>query len=268
MRFELFASGSKGNCFLLQDENTNIVVDCGTTKRYLTSCFEDRGLAFEEIDALLITHEHSDHISQLKLFVGVPIYAPLELSLPTIRVKPPKTFQIEHVTIRPLALSHDAEATVGYVFETWEEKLVYITDTGYVKDAYLPYITNADYIILESNHDIGMLMQTNRPSYIKARIKSDSGHLCNEDSAALLDKIIGPKTKMIVLAHISEQANTREKALQTTLDMLKEYRGSLHHDLVVVAAGQYEPVKGGDSYEETDLGSCYSIVRLERMAHL
>ncbi|MBP3890835.1 MAG: MBL fold metallo-hydrolase [Solobacterium sp.] len=267
MRFELLASGSKGNCCIVQDENTTIVIDCGSTKRYLKACFEERELSLDEIDAVLITHEHTDHISQVKLFAGIPMYSPVPLSVETLPVKPGKPFHIEHITVYPLALSHDAPHTVGYILETWKEKLVYITDTGYVKDAYLEKMKDADYIVLESNHDIGMLMKTMRPSYVKARIKSDSGHLCNEASAQILEEIIGPKTKRIVLAHISQEANTRELALQTTMEMLESYQGNLNPKLSISAAGQFEPVKGGWEDEENSLGTCYCVMRMERMAH-
>ncbi|MBQ5414575.1 MAG: hypothetical protein IIU22_00160, partial [Firmicutes bacterium] len=90
-----------------------------------------------------------------------------------------------------------------------------ITDTGYIRDAVIPLLKGADYIILESNHDTEMLMKTSRPMFLKMRIAGDSGHLCNEDCAAVLRKIVTSKTKMVVLAHISQQANTREKALET-----------------------------------------------------
>ncbi len=102
----------------------------------------------------------------------------------------------------PIALSHDALNTVGYIVENGIEKLVYITDTGYINEKHIPRIKDADYIVLESNHDVQMLMATSRPQFTKQRIYSDTGHLCNEDCAAVLDQIVTEKTKMIILACI------------------------------------------------------------------
>ena len=264
MKFYLLASGSKGNCFLLQDEHLNVLVDCGSTKKYLLSAFDRIGFSLKDLDAVLITHTHTDHISQIKTFKDYPVYSPVEIDkIDTIRVESEVPFQLQHVTIRPLALSHDAEKTTGYIFETWLEKLVYITDTGYVKDKYLPLLTGADYIILESNHDIEKLMCTSRPYYVKQRIASDSGHLCNEDAANILDKIVTEKTKMIVLAHISEEANTREKALEVTCNTLMKHRGSLNKELVICSAGQFEIEHGGDNCEKNILGTCYRAIGME-----
>lgn len=265
MRFAMIASGSKGNCFALQDENTVIVIDCGSTKTWLTQSFASLGIAREEIDAVLITHDHTDHIGQLKLMSDRKIYSPVPLSgMKTIPVIPDEPFQIEHLTITPLALSHDAENTVGYIIESWQEKLVYITDTGYIRDSYIPLMKGADYIILESNHDTEMLMHTSRPMFLKMRIAGDSGHLCNEDCAAILKKIVTERTKSVFLAHISQQANTREQALAVSRSALEGWRG-----LALAACGQNEVIKGGAwPDEKVDVGSVGCVIGMEHMADM
>ncbi|MBR2830419.1 MAG: MBL fold metallo-hydrolase [Solobacterium sp.] len=265
MKFALLASGSKGNCFVLEDEHLQIMIDCGTTKRYLTGCFNTLGINVSGMDAVLITHDHSDHISQLKMTESLPVYSPVPLGTrKIIPVIPEQRFQLQHMTVTPLAMSHDAPHTVGYVLETWQEKLVYITDTGYVRQAYLPLLKGADHIILESNHDVEMLMETSRPYYLKMRIASDSGHLSNEACADILDAIVTEKTKTIFLAHISQEANTREKALKTALARLKErHAGHLNPHLILSAAGQYEILKGGDWHETLGYGSCGCAPGLE-----
>lgn len=268
MKFALLASGSKGNCFLYRDENTRLMIDCGTTRKYLNSCFEKLNFKPEDLDAVLITHDHSDHISQIKMFRDREIYSPVELSGITVhRVTPMKRFQIEHVTVTPLALSHDAGPTVGYILETWNSRLVYITDTGYLKEEYLPLIAGADYYILESNHDVEMLMETNRPQFLKSRIFSDTGHLCNEDCAAILERSVTQNTKMIVLAHLSQEANERQLALRVTADRIRRL-SRIRPDLVICAAGQYEMIRGGDGNEETDPGSVSCIAGMEQLADL
>jgi len=266
MKFALLCSGSKGNCFLLQDEHTSILIDCGNTKRYLSMRLEELKVRIEDLDALLITHTHSDHIAQLKMFEGVRTFAPTDIGTPYEKVEAGRKFQIEHLTVTPLALSHDAENTVGYVFESWQEKLVYITDTGYIRDSYLSLIKGADYIVLESNHDPEMLMKTSRPMYLKQRIAGDSGHLCNEDCAAVLRKTVTNRTKMIILAHISEQANTREKALAVSRSALKEHREK-RKDLLLAAAGQKEMILGGEWLnEKVDGGSCSCTPGMDAVA--
>ncbi len=267
MRFALLASGSKGNCFVLQDEHTTLMIDCGNTRRYLSMRLEELGISPQEIDALLITHTHTDHVSQLKMFSHLPAYAPCDIGRPYTEVIPEKPFQIEHLTVTPLALSHDAERTTGYIIESWAEKLVYITDTGYVRDAYLPLIKGADYMILESNHDPEMLMKTGRPLYLRMRIAGDSGHLCNEDCADILTRTVTARTKMIVLAHISEEANTRETALAVSREQLLAHHDR-RKDLLLCAAGQKEMILGGEWGDEKMVGgSCRTVIGLDDLAH-
>ena len=269
MKFALLASGSRGNCCVIEDEHLLLMIDCGTTAHYLRSAMAEIGITPQGLDALLITHDHTDHISQIKMFTENRILSPVPLSVETERVVPGQAFQLQHMTVTPIALSHDTEVTVGYVMETWQEKLVYITDTGYIRDACLPLLKGADYIILESNHDLEMLMHTRRPAYVKHRIASDSGHLCNEDCAAILSRIVTPRTKEIVLAHISQEANTPERALQVTRDvLLGECRHMLSRNLRVTAAHQYEIIRGGTWNEKVDSGSTCWIAGMERVADL
>lgn len=270
MRFALLASGSKGNCFLLWEESLFLMIDCGTTKKYLTESFEAVHADRDQLDAVLITHSHTDHVSQIRMFRDLPIYSPVPLGsdIPVHPVDPEHPFQLQHVTVTPLALSHDAERTTGYVLETWQEKLVYITDTGYLKESYLPLLKGADYIILESNHDVEMLMGTRRPQYLKMRIASDSGHLCNEDAAAILERIVTERTRQVILAHISQEANTQETALTAAKTALSRHAGHLNPGLVLTAAGQYEILKGGDWHEKVDRGSCSCLAGMESVAHV
>ena len=265
MEFALLASGSKGNSFVMRDGTAVIMIDCGTTKKHLFSSLAETGVVREEIDALLITHDHSDHISQIRHFADLPVYSPVEIDgVETFRLRPLKPFVLETLKITPLALSHDAPNTTGFVFEDGEEKLVYITDTGYVNENYLPLLKDADYIIMESNHDVGMLMATRRPQFLKARIYSDQGHLCNEDCAEILARIVSPKTKIIILAHISQEANTREKALEVSRRVLSEQCADrLNRDLVLCAAGQHEMIRKGMGHEKMDPGSVCCFIGME-----
>lgn len=242
MKYISIASGSKGNCFVIHTQNSTLMIDCGSTKAHLMRSFEQLNLNIESIDALLITHDHGDHVAQIKHFVNVPTYAPIALKTNHQQlIVEDKSFQVNECLITPIGLSHDSEITVGYIIEDGSEKLVYIADTGYVKENLLKRISNADYYIIESNHDPMMLMKLKRPHHLKARILSDNGHLCNQDSAIVLSKVIGEKTKEVLLVHISEEANTIGLALTTVKSMLKQ----LAYVPEVKAAKQYEIVMGG-----------------------
>jgi phosphoribosyl 1,2-cyclic phosphodiesterase len=242
MRYVSIASGSKGNCVVVYTKNSTLMIDCGSTKGHLMRSFEELQLNPKELDALLITHNHSDHVQQIKHFTSIPTYSPVVLKTNHQQlIVEGIPFEVNECTITPIGLSHDSMITVGYIIDDQSERLVYITDTGYIKESTLVHISNADYYIMESNHDPIMLMKLKRPHHLKARILSDNGHLCNQDSAIVLTKVIGDKTKEILLAHISEEANTIGLALTTVSEYVK-----LHTRLPIIkAAKQYEIIMGG-----------------------
>jgi phosphoribosyl 1,2-cyclic phosphodiesterase len=241
MRIDLLCSGSKGNSCLIRHNDFSILIDCGSTKKYLMSRLNQVQANLQDINGVLVTHAHTDHVSQLKHFNKLDVYSYCELkdALDKHDVIPGQNFQIQDFNIRVLGLSHDAPNTIGFVVECDGEKLVYVTDTGYVPNQVKPYIENADYYIFESNHDVDTLLHTNRPMFLKQRILSDSGHLNNEDSSINLANVINTNTKNIVLAHLSEEANTPDLALDTFRDVL--LRKDIHLSGVdVVAAKQFE----------------------------
>ncbi len=246
MEYFILASGSKGNCTVVKSEDEFLIIDCGTSKRYLRNSFTKIGLDYLKADALLITHEHSDHIKQVDMFKSMPVYSPCEIkSVPDERhVEPYNMFTVGRFSVMPLPLSHDTRDTVGYIISDGQETVVCLTDTGYVSHANKELIMNADYYIIESNYDTIMLMSSDRPYYLKSRIVSDYGHLSNEQSAELIADIIGPKTREIVLAHISQECNTRDIAYQNLIDTLESYNIDPKRYLIH-AAGQYEIYKGG-----------------------
>ncbi len=242
MKYASIASGSRGNCFIIQTESSTLMIDCGGTKSHMMRSFLELNLTSNDIDALLITHDHQDHVKQIKHFKHVSTYSPIRLETDhQILIKEAEAFIINECTITPIGLSHDTIITVGYIIDDQKERLVYITDTGYIRESVLPLIKNADYYIIESNHDPMMLMKLKRPHHLKARILSDNGHLCNQDSAVILAKVIGDNTKEVLLAHISEEANTIGLALYTVKSYLKEHS----RVPIVKAAKQFEIVMGG-----------------------
>lgn len=245
MKYYVLASGSKGNSTVIVHGDTKIVIDCGTTKKYLKNAFEEIDIDPQEIDALLVTHSHSDHISQLSMFKEIETYSMQPLDVDVLHsVVPFECFQIKDLEITVLPLSHDCKDTIGFLVKSSEESLVYITDTGYVKSEVQEYIREADYYVFESNHDVEMLMDTNRPIFIKQRIIGDNGHLCNEDCAIILSDVIGENTKEIVLAHLSEQGNSEDVALDVVNEQLQKNKKD-YATLSVSAARQFEVYKGG-----------------------
>lgn len=244
--FVVVGSGSKGNATLLFDEETLIQIDMGLPMRRITAALESINKNKSDLQGILITHEHTDHIKNLPMYKGkVPIYA----SKGTIdyfdhEVVPFDSFEIGTLSVIPFMTSHDAANPVGYVVISGKTKLVYLTDSGYVPEESLDYLKDADYYIMESNHDLKMLMKSNRPAVLKRRIKGDEGHLSNVDSAIYLSELVGPKTKEIYLAHLSEECNLPELALEAYRKTFK--KKEVPYDINIICLKQNEAVRGGD----------------------
>lgn len=251
MQIISLCSGSKGNCSIVRHKNTTIMVDCGASQKYIKTRLNEINLAMDQIDAVLITHDHVDHVRSIKLCADVASFSWVKLK-ETKEIQPFQPMKIKDLVVTAMPLSHDAKNTVGYVFEDDQKKLVYMTDTGYVPKRILPLIQNADIYFIESNHDIEMLMKTSRPQHVKARIYGDRGHLCNEDCAAVLRQIVGPSTKEIILAHLSEEANEPKRAYTITKQAL--YNHPLCSNVNIQVAGQFEICTGG-KWNEKDYNS-------------
>ena len=206
MYYHIIASGSKGNATIIVSNKTVLLIDMGISLTRLSEGLEEINLTVKDITGALFTHNHADHISGLK-FISPKIMYALEGTLPT-------SLSIGDFIITPIKTSHDAINPCGFFIKDKEESLFYMTDTGVFLEDNLPIVKNPTYLIIESNHDIKMLLHTNRPFELKNRILSEYGHLCNEDSAIAAISIIGDSTKEITLAHLSEEANTPEVALE------------------------------------------------------
>lgn len=243
MNIYILASGSKGNATIVENNGHLILIDMGVSLSYLVDEMARYDLDVESIEAILLTHEHSDHIKGLRYLRNTPIFC-TEETCPKGEINPLIPYQktkIAGMEIRPISTSHDASNPVGYIIKDGKEKLVYVTDTGMIPNRSLRYMKNANYYVFESNHNQKMLHKTNRPALLKLRILSDMGHLCNEDAAMYLSMLVGDKTTDIVLAHISEEANTPELALKTLTKFFKKSHISLEK-IHVQCAKQYESI--------------------------
>ena len=251
MKFNIIASGSKGNATVVNYHNTNILIDMGISLTRLNAGLNEFGITVKDLSAAIFTHDHTDHISGLK-FISPKIQYALRGTLPSslanvIELFTP--FTIGEITITAFPTSHDATNPCGFILEAGGEKLTYFTDTGIFLEESKDIASNPDYLIIESNHDIKMLLLTNRTYELKTRIMSSHGHLCNEDSAITALELIGPKTKQIYLAHLSEEANTPEVALAAYLRIFRHFGVNIdQYD--IKCANQWVSTIGGNLNED------------------
>ncbi len=247
MKFYIIASGSKGNATLVADHDHVVLIDMGITLKKLKEGLSSTPYRFENIDAVLFTHDHSDHLAGKDFFGLDKRYAAKGTCevLPEHELSVYATHDIQGFKVTVLPTSHDAVNPVGFVFEKGDEKLVYMTDTGYISERNITYMKNADYYIIESNHNIKMLLKTNRPYDLIQRILGDYGHLSNEDSAMYVSEMIGAKTREVVLAHLSEEANTPEVALAAYFKIFRKRLIDIER-INIHAASQHELVVGGN----------------------
>ena len=223
MKIVVLASGSKGNSTYIEYNNTKILIDMGISSSMLEKKLASVGADINYLDAVLITHTHIDHVGGLKTFNkkhDIPIYLTqimyeeLDFELNNYEFMNSNVLQIGDIEILVIKTSHDTNDSIGFVIRG-DKEVVYITDTGYINKKYFRAIYNKNIYIFESNHDIEMLMNGKYPHYIKNRILGDRGHLSNRDSAYYLSKLAGDNTSHIVLAHLSEENNSEEKALES-----------------------------------------------------
>ena len=250
MYFHIIASGSKGNATLVVSNKTVLLIDMGISLTRLEEGLSEVNLSKNDITGALFTHNHTDHISGIK-FLSPKIMYGLEGTLPTSLsnvVYLNKPFVIGDFTITPIETSHDATNPCAYLIKDKDSSLFYMTDTGVFVEETLPLIKDPTYLIIESNHDIKMLLHTDRPFELKNRIMSDHGHLCNEDSAIAAISIAGEHTKEIVLAHLSEEANTPDVALEA-YDKIFKHFGLSMDKYKVRCANQWVSLTGGDYHE-------------------
>lgn len=226
MKISVLASGSKGNSTLIQTKHSNTLIDIGMSNLYIEKQLISLGIDPDKIDNVFITHNHIDHVAGLKVFIKKhkpivyltkKLYEELSKTIDIVEyVIIEDNLFINDLNVKIFKTSHDAVDSVGFVFSNNDKEFVYVTDTGYIKNKYFELLTNKDIYVFESNHDVQMLMDNpNYPYQTKQRILSDKGHLSNKDSSFYLSKFVGNKTKNIVLAHLSEQNNDKELAINT-----------------------------------------------------
>lgn len=230
MKFSVLASGSKGNITYIASCSANILVDAGITSLLIEKNLSNLGVNPNEIDGILLTHTHSDHINGLrtflkkyntKLYLSKKMFNELIKQMPIINYEIiDKDIDIKDIHVDIIKLSHDSDDSNGYIFNSNDKTIVYITDTGYINKKNHSKLINKNAYIMESNHDISKLMNGKYPYYLKQRILGDKGHLSNKASSEYLSNFLGDNTESIVLIHLSEENNDPNIALETLKDTL------------------------------------------------
>lgn len=232
MRFLSIASGSSGNCIYVGAGDTHILVDAGISGKRVEAGLNENDITTKDVNGILITHEHSDHISGLGVLARkchIPIYATKETlteiqntsSLGKIEdelyheIMPDQDFQIQEIRIHPFSTSHDAANPVGYRFYHNHCSVAVATDMGMYNEYIVENLKGLDAILLEANHDIRMLETGSYPYLLKQRILGDYGHLSNECSGRLLNEVLHDGMKHIILGHLSKENNYEELAYET-----------------------------------------------------
>lgn len=244
MKVCVLSSGSKGNSTLVITDKVKILIDLGTTTSYVEAALNNLNVDVKEISHILITHSHADHIKGLKVFIKR--YNPVILvteDMKNVLEKELGNFRYEYyedkkaiigdLTVNVIKTSHDAEESIGFVLTNNNSSMVYITDTGYINQKYFKILSNNNLYVLESNHDIKMLMDGPYPYYLKQRVQGDKGHLSNKQASDYLCKFIGDNTRKIVFAHISEHNNSYEKVIETFNEELS--KNDMKFDNVLIA---------------------------------
>ncbi|MCF0136850.1 MAG: MBL fold metallo-hydrolase [Oscillospiraceae bacterium] len=256
MRIVTFASGSSGNCSLVSCGNVNILIDAGISMRRIVKGLAAFGLTPHDICGVLITHEHSDHISGLPMLVkhhGVKAFTVPELVCALEYIEPTlapnikcvelnKPFMLGDIEVKAFRTPHDSKYSVGYRL-IGDTVFAYATDTGSVTHELVEGLMGAETVLIEANHDLQMLRYGPYPPYLKRRIMSPTGHLSNDDCKKLALLLANSGTKHIILGHLSKENNTPEKAYKAVVGALK----GLDVRLSVAPATDFLEVYTGES---------------------
>lgn len=229
------ASGSKGNCIYLGTNNTKILIDAGLSAKSIIAKLAEINIDIQDIDAILISHEHSDHIQGLKVLayrMGIPVLANTETAkgivetfhdCPKFKIfSTGETFEFGDLEIHPFSIQHDTLDPVAFTIRTGNLKLGFCTDLGFVTTLVTNHLRGCDYLYVEANHQPSMVHACARPMVYKQRVLSRSGHLSNEACGNLLGQVAHQGLKHVHLAHLSSECNSPEVAMQVIKGILSE----------------------------------------------
>lgn len=255
LRFCSFASGSTGNCYLVRTDDTAVLVDCGISGKRIMEGLGSFGLDAHDLSAILITHEHHDHIMSIRMMAKKADNADIYATKGTIegigdkvpsgritRIAPGDSFMIGDIEVQSFDVSHDANEPVGYTLSSEGRKLSILTDTGMVTESIYDHVRSSNAMVLEANHEVNILRAGPYPYELQQRILGKYGHLSNEAAGDLICRMLddGDFTEedspYILLAHLSRQNNTPDQAMLTVRNVLFEDDHYVGQDVKMSAA--------------------------------
>ncbi|MGI6746729.1 MAG: MBL fold metallo-hydrolase [Anaerovoracaceae bacterium] len=237
LSFCSFSSGSSGNCYLIKSEKTAILVDAGISGKKIYEGLEATGTPREQLAALLITHEHSDHTKsirtilkrekKLKAYANWGTWSNITHEICDAQkeiFETGESFYIGEIMVRSFRVSHDAAEPVGFTFSSQGKQISIVTDTGCMNEEIISEIKEADILVLEANHDVDMLKIGRYPWFLKKRVLGKEGHLSNTAAGEAILKLMSESSKerLVLLAHLSKENNFPEMAYQTVKNILEE----------------------------------------------
>lgn len=260
MKLYSIASGSSGNCIFVGTEESGILIDAGISMKRIREGLEAQELSLDRIQAIFITHEHTDHISGLGPVlrkVPIPVYATKE-TIEAIwdkggmkgvsqdlfhAVKPDRSFRFRDLEIFPVPISHDAANPVCYTLQAEGKKVGVATDMGCYTSEMVDHLKDCDSLLLEANHDINLLQVGSYPYSLKMRILGERGHLSNDTSARLIQELLHPGLQHILLGHLSKENNFPELAYQTVSYELEQNPVWNTMETELLVANRQEPTR-------------------------
>ena len=252
LKFCSLYSGSSGNCSFIQSENINILVDAGVSGKKIVDALASINVAIEDISAILITHEHSDHtqsIATLSKKYNIPVYANKKtweamqdkkdkISKENIcYFSNNKPFRLNDITILPFDIPHDAANPCGFTISDFNSKISIATDIGHMTTSIIDNIKNSNFLLLEANYEPDVLKCSSYPFHLKERIASPIGHLSNIEAGKTINYLADFGVKNIMLGHLSNENNFPELAYKSVLEQIE------NKDLNLSVANRFEPSK-------------------------
>lgn len=247
-------SGSSGNCSFVGTDNINILIDCGESQKKILTALESIGTNINQINAIVVTHEHSDHVKTLGAIskkYNIPVYA----NEKTFNNMPEQTelikeenrkifntddhFEIGDLQIHPFHIPHDAAEPCGYNIYSENNKISIATDIGHMDNSILKKLEKSKFLLLESNYEPEILKYAKYPYYLKRRISGPNGHLSNQEASDTIIKLLSTGVNNIMLGHLSKETNFPELAYKTVMDEI--INNKLNNNLTLNVASRIKP---------------------------
>jgi phosphoribosyl 1,2-cyclic phosphodiesterase len=254
LEFASIASGSSGNCIYVASKHTRLLIDAGLSGKRIEAGLSELALTGNDIDAMLVTHEHNDHVDGLGVMsrrFDIPVYATegtwRKMPDKVGRIKPThqnavysgENLIINDLCIKPFDIPHDAAQPVGYCITDGKCKITIATDIGHITDEVKESVKDSDLLLIESNHDVEMVKTGPYPYNLKQRVLGDFGHLSNENCGKMLEEVISSSVKYVFLGHLSNENNTPTLAFETVKKRLEQNGAVVGGDFNMYVAPRY-----------------------------